>query len=335
MNILYLSCHSILEHDEVKIFTDLGHNVFSPSGAYMNPGSPGDIKRPPVDNGYYNDHLVSVSLQYGKENLHKELIDWADVIIIMHKPEWVLSNWNNIKHKKVIWRSIGQSAPNVESKLALPRSQGLKIVRYSPEEQGIPHYLGHDTVIRFGKSKDEFKDWNGSKPIVATVAQSMKSRGEFCHFDQYNNITSGYPRMLFGPGNDDSGIAGGFLSYEDLKKVYQDYRVYFYAGTYPASYTLNFIEALMTGIPVVALGPILADVGAFPNMQSYEVHKIIKHGENGFCSDEIAELRGNIDYLLANPDKAAEIGRKGRETAIELFEEEKIRNQWGEFFNNL
>ena len=34
MKILYLSCHSILEYDEVKLLTGMGHYVFSP-GAYV------------------------------------------------------------------------------------------------------------------------------------------------------------------------------------------------------------------------------------------------------------------------------------------------------------
>lgn len=335
MKILYLSCHSILEHDEVKIFTQMGHQVFSPSGAYMNPNSPGDIKRPSITNGFYNDHLVAVALQYSKESLHKELIDWADVIMIMHKPEWVISNWKNIKHKCVIWRSIGQSSPDVESQLALPRTQGLRIVRYSPEEEGIPGYLGLDTIIRFGKDPEEFKEWNGSKPMVITVAQSMRQRGNYCNYQFFMDTTANFPRTLFGPENEDTGIHGGMLSYEELKKTYQDYRAYFYTGTYPASYTLNFIEAFMTGIPVVAIGPSTANIGIFPNMHTYEVHKIIEHGKNGFCSDDVNELRGNIDYLLAHPDKGKEIGEAGRLKAISLFDENKIKSEWETFLKTL
>lgn len=335
MKILYLSCHSILEHDEIKMFTQLGHQVFSPNGAYMNPNSPGDIKRPSIANGYYNDHLVAVSLQYSKENLHQELIDWADVIIVMHKPEWIIGNWQKMAKKKVIWRSIGQSSPVDENSLALPRAQGMKIVRYSPAEEGIPGYLGADAIIRFGKDSNEFKDWNGEKPMVVTVAQGMKNRGEHCNYQFFMDTTVGFPRTIFGPENEDSGISGGLLSYEELKGVYRNYRTYFYTGTYPASYTLNFIEAFMTGIPIVAIGPSTADIGTFSNMHTYEVNQIIKHGVNGFCSDDREELRGNLDYLLAHPDKAREIGQSGRATAIELFDEAKIQSQWSKFLNSL
>ncbi len=332
MNILYLSCHSILEHDEVKLFTELGHKVFS-LGSYQNPLAPQDQKRPPIE-GFYNDHLQSVAIQCSKENLHQELIDWADVVMVMHRHDWIILNWTKMKHKKVVWRTIGQSIPDLEALLALPRSEGMKIVRYSPEERNIPGYLGEDAVIRFYKNQNEYSCWNGSIPAVMTVAQSMKKRDKFCNFNAFEQTTRGLPRILFGPDNEDTGIAGGLLSYEDLKAAYRNHRVYFYTGTYPASYTLNFIEAMMTGIPVIAIGPKLADIGLYP-MQTYEVHKIIKHKENGFCSDDLDELKGNLDYMLQHLEKAREIGEAGRKTACELFGWDVIAKQWKKFFESL
>ena len=38
--ILYLSCHEVLEYDEVSLLLELGHEVFSP-GAYVEPANPG------------------------------------------------------------------------------------------------------------------------------------------------------------------------------------------------------------------------------------------------------------------------------------------------------
>lgn len=310
----------------------MGHNVFS-LGAYQNPSAPQDNKRPALT-GFYNDHLQAVAIQCSKDNLHPELVEWADVIIFMHRPDWILNNWPKIKHKKVIWRSIGQSTNDVESMLLLPKLEGLKLVRYSPEEKNIPAFAGEDAMIRFYKDPDEFKDWIGTKGAVLTVAQSMKARGNYCNFNVFLEATQNFPRFLFGPGNEDTGIDGGLLSFGDLKQAYRDYRVYFYTGTYPASYTLNFMEAMMTGIPIVAIGPRLADIGVF-NMQTYEVHKIIENGVNGFCSDNIAELRGNTDYLLAHPDEGKRIGDAGRATAIKLFGKQTIKDQWDTFLKSL
>lgn len=333
--ILYLPCHATLEYDETKLFLELGWQVFS-MDSYRNPRSPIDPKRPPID-APYDDHLLYLERQCTKDNLLPEFLDNFDVIMFMHRPDWILNNWEKIKNKKVIWRSIGQSTKDIENMLILPKHEGAKLVRYSPEEAGIDGYIGADAMIRFYKDKDEFSCWDGSVPAVMTVAQGMKTRGgdgSWCNYNAFIKATEGFSRVIFGPSNEDSGISGGMLPYEDLKAAYRHHRVYFYTGTYPASYTLNFVEALMTGIPVVAIGPKLANLRIFQG-STYEVHKIIENGVNGFCSDYPDELQRNIRFLMDNPDKAKEMGDKGRETAIKLFGKETIKQSWEDFFKSL
>lgn len=330
MRVLYLSCHSILEYSEVKMLSELGHEVFSPGGAYQN--GHGDGKRPSLmDSVSHNLQLSDVAIQCSKENLHPELISWANVIIVMHKPEWIISNWPKIKHKRVVWRTIGQSVSHQEDSLGLARSQGLQIVRYSPREDRIPGFLGKDSLVRFSILPSEWGPWTGEDRSVITVAQSMKAREKFCGYDIFNKATEGFSRYLYGPGNEDSGIAGGYLSYEDLKEAYKKHRVYFYTGTYPASYTLNFIEAFMSGIPIVAIGPELWNVGAFPNHDLYEVHQILGEGENGFWADDIPTLRRKVDLLLHDDTEAQRISKNARKRAEELFGWEVVKKQWEAF----
>jgi glycosyltransferase involved in cell wall biosynthesis len=333
MKILYLSCHSSLEYDEGKLFTELGHTVFS-FGAYLNPMSPHDIKRPGYQ-GYYDDHLVSVANQFSKDNLHKEMIDWADVIMVMHKPEWIIQNWDKMKKKTVVWRTIGQSVSENEHSLAIMRGEGMKIVRYSPNENTIPGYLGHDAIIRFYKDENEFTGYTGEKDTVITLAQSMKKRGLFCGYDIFEECTKGFNRIIYGPDNEDTDMAGGALSYEEMKQVMRENRVYFFTGTYPAPYTLNFIEAFMTGIPVVAIGPSLANLDIFPKHYLYEVDQFITNGVNGYISENKKELTKYVKKMIEEPELAKQIGAKGRETATLLFGKENIKQQWGEFFNSL
>ncbi len=332
MKILYLSCHSILEYDETKLFTELGHQVLS-LGAYQNPASPQDVKRPGYQ-GFYDDQLQSVAIQCSKEALHEELIEWADVIYIMHRSDWVLSNWHKIKHKKVVWRSIGQSTPGHESQLLVPRLEGMKIVRYSPAESNIRDYIGSDAMIRFYKDEEEFGNWNGEKEAILNVTQSMRKRGTWCGYDLYKSTTEGLPRSLYGPGNEDAEIEGKQLSYDELKQVYRDYRVYFYTGTYPASYTLNFIEALMTGIPIVAIGSGLADIQAVDGAFQYEVSSLL-NGHNGYVSDDPVKLREYCEKLLKDQEIARYIGENGRKTAIALFGKQTIKEEWRNFLCSL
>lgn len=330
---IYLSCHSILEYDEVSLFTELGLDIFC-HGAYANPNRPGDEKRPPIK-GKYRDHLVQIAMRYGKDNLHPELIEPFDVVYVMHIPDWVTENWGKMKHKIVVWRSIGQSTNDVENRLSVPRYQGMKIVRYSSIERTIPGYIGEDAIIRFCKDPEEFGNWNGQDKKVITLCQSMKKRDKYCNFSLFEAVSQGWNRKLYGPDNDDAGdINGGCLSYEDLKKELRNSRVYFYTGTHPAPYTLNFMEAWMTGIPIVAAGPRFGNAH-YLGQYTYEIPIIIQNGVNGFWSDNPMELIEYIKRLMDDYELARRIGDAGRKSAIELFGKEKAKKQWQEFFESL
>ena len=117
MRILYLSCHEILESDEVSLLLELGHDVFSP-GAYVNPQNRGnECMRPDIPGLQYDPETVTMFHALGqpgqdnKERLTKEFVDRFDVVIVMHLPQWITMNWEAMKHKTVVWRTIGQSLP--------------------------------------------------------------------------------------------------------------------------------------------------------------------------------------------------------------------------------
>ena len=319
------------------MLSSLGHEVFSPGGAYQN--GHGDGKRPSLqDSVSSNVHLSDVALQCSKENLHPELIDWADVIIVMHRPDWIYLNWEKMKHKRVIWRTIGQSVKDNEMSLAHCRSQGLQIVRYSPREDRIPGFLGGDSLVRFAKDPNLYSGWTGEDRSVITVAQSMLQRRSWCSYDIYDKATVGFSRYMFGePSRNSDGsimtdpLWNGSVSFDELLALYKKYKVYFYTGTYPASYTLNFVEAFMTGIPIVAIGPALWDKGDFPNHDMYEVHLLLGEGECGYWADSISELRRLIDRLLHDDAESERISKNARKKAIELFSTDVIREQWKAF----
>ena len=342
MKILYLSTHAILEFDEVGLFHELGLDVFSP-GAYIEPDNPRDLSlRPGIPDLVYDSKDLKMFHALGKpginnkELLTKEFVDRFDVVMVMHIPLWVTKNWEAIKDKIVIWRTIGQSTSNVESDLAPYRKKGLKIVRYSPAERTIPNYIGEDAVIRFYKDPDEFKDWNGNTEQVINITQSMPLRRVACNYDMFLKATEGFPRKLFGTHNETaSNINGGIVTYDQLKQELRNNRVYFYTGTHPASYTLNFIEAAMTGIPIVAIGPKKGNMASRSDCANlYEIPNIINNRNSGFYSDDIQELRDFIQILMNDKNYAKTISRNGRAKAIEMFGKEKIKEQWKIFWEN-
>jgi hypothetical protein len=264
------------------------------------------------------------------------MINWADAIIVQHVPEWIVNNWEKIRHKHVIWRTIGQSVSTIEMQLADYRYDGMKIVRYSPKEKNIQMNLGEDAMIRFYKDPEEFKDWNGNIERVITLGQAIQKRGAFCNYPIFEEATRTYPRIVFGADNDDLGAMwGGQLSYDDLKRELRDNRVFFYTGTQPASYTLGFIEAMMTGIPIVSVGNDVGNSLFKQEMNTFEVPDILDNGTFGFVSDNIDVLREKVGQLLTDENLRKRISAAARERAIALFGKETIKKQWDDFLNSL
>lgn len=328
MHILYLSCHSINEYEDILLFTELGHEVVS-QGTYRDPRNPGEKSRPPIENAYYNEELAALAPGKWGSEIPKPLIDWCDVIYILGIQLWLPTNWDKIKHKHVVFRSIGQSVTSTEKILARYRREGLKIVRYSPFERSIPGYVGEDALIRFYKDPEEYKGWNGNLNQVITVAQAMKRRDASLKFHIFEKGTRGFSRKLYGHSNEDAGeLWGGSLSYDELKRVLRENRVFFYTCTSPAPYTMGFMEAWMTGTPVVAIGPTLAGYNV-------EVPHMIQNGVNGFTSDSLIELRKYVSTLLEDHELAKRVSREGRKKAVELFGKDKIKEQWKCFFESL
>jgi hypothetical protein len=337
MKILYLSCHSVLEYDEAVLFHELGHEVFC-NGAYLNPRGHYSLPRPSLPTKYY-PKLAKLAREHPKTDLPREMIEWADVVVIMHTPEILTGNMKLFRElkKPVIWRSIGQSIPKIEKIVRFYRSEGLKVVRYSPKEQNIPEYAGQDTLIRFYKDPSEFKSWNGKNKQVINLTQSLKARRNFCHYEDIIELMNGFDCKVYGTGNTDLGeLNGGQLTFDNMKGALRDNRVFVYGGSWPAPYTLGLMEAMMTGIPVVAIGKRTAqEIDGTSYMNFYEVNEIIEDGVSGFVSDDIEYLKDKIKLLLENDSLAHRISKAGRQRAIELFGKQKIKKQWEEFLNEI
>jgi glycosyltransferase involved in cell wall biosynthesis len=335
MNILYCPCHAILEFDQYKLWTEMGHTVFS-FGSYVNPASPHDPIRPPLK-GKFIGQLVKTTEVASKNDLHDEMIKWADIIIIDHDPfgTWIPGNWEKIKHKPVILRTIGQNVGHNEDRLHKYRAEGLKIVRYSPMEYNLPGFAGADKIIRFYKDENEFCNWLGDTEEIITFIQNAPARYEFVNFKALIDGTKGLNATLYGPLNENvTDIkCGGKLTYQGIKDKLRMSRVFFYTGTHPASYTLAFIEAMMTGIPIVSIGHLLGN--SFFKLQLWEIQNIIQNGVDGYVFDDIKELHFYSEELLKNKPLAMQIGAMGRKKAIGMFGKEVIKKDWLDFFNSL
>lgn len=172
---------------------------------------------------------------------------------------------------------------------------------------------------------------------MINFTQTLKGRRDFCGHDFLMNVGPGFPFKVYGNGNEDLGeYNGGDIPYELMKGQMRDARIFIYGGTWPASYTLSFIEAWMTGMPVVAIG---RDLWGHKNHQDtkelYEVPKLISNGDDGFICNSVDKAKEVVRRLFDDFDYAKNIGRLGRESAIKYFSKEKIKEEWKQFFESL
>lgn len=330
MKIHYISAHSILEYDEVQLLTELGHEVFS-NGAYIDPAGHFSLPRPSISGAAYYPEFAELARITPKTDLPSGLIDPFDVIIVMHTPEVIVQNWHKFKGKVVIWRSIGQSTPGVERMLAPFMAEGLKIIRYSPKEENIDGYIGGDVLIRFYKDPEVYNGWVGQNETVINFSQSLLGRRGFCHYDDIFPVIKKFKGKVYGSGNDDLGeFNGGEVPYKMQNQLFRNTRVVLYGGTWPASYTLSFMEALMTGTPIVAISKKLAHLPQFEPIDFYEVDEILAEAEGVVC-DSVEDMIEQTEILLNNYEHAKNVSTKQRQIALKYFGKENIAAQWRDF----
>lgn len=334
MKIHYISDHAVLEYDEVQLFLDLGHEVFS-NGAYIDPAGHITLPRPALRGAQVYPEYQELARTTARTDIPVELLDPFDIIIVMHAPNVILQNWPKLKGRNVIWRSIGQSVPRIERQLEQCRKEGLKIVRYSPKEALIPGFIGEDAMIRFYKDPDVYKGWTGERPQVVSFAQSLKGRREFCHYDEIMGVVEEFKGKVYGPGNEDLGeYNGGQVPYEQQIKLMQVSTAMPYGGTWPAPYTLSFIEAMMTGLPVVAISKTLAHYPQYEALDFYEVDEILAK-ISGIVCDTKEQMIAETSRLLTDRAHAETISQRQRELAIEMFGKDNIGKQWQELLSGL
>jgi hypothetical protein len=321
MRILYLPNHGVLEYDELRIFSTFAASVFS-AGLYVDPAMPTVRVRPALPEVPRNHVAEEIWAREGLTRttclLSADFLRCFEVVVAVHdKPS--LNYLASVSGPPVFLRMIGQSLERHEAKLAALRSK-FRIVRYSPGERYIPGYAGEDALIRFGKFMDDFGPWTGEDRQVVSFYGSLARRKPAASFDFYDAATRPFPRTMY--GNRDTEWSRGRVAPEAMRDIYRRAYVYFCLHTHPASYTLNLMEAMASGCPIVTLGR-----GVTPSRphvpQAYEVPDMI-----GGCVDTPEDAHRLIRSLFANPDLARQHGEMNRANAIELFSVDKIAAQW-------
>jgi hypothetical protein len=344
MNILLLASHAVAEYDDVRMFHDLGYGIFAPGG-YEDPGKSGEGIRPALPQVPRHDDLIAACqeqrerfgepgrhIDWAKARLHPDVIEWADVIIAHHFIDpWLTDQWDAIKHKRVIWRTCGQSNPELERTMTPFVDDGLQVVRYSPAEERFfgnhGAFAGQHALIRFGKYPDDYGPWNGFARTVGNVTQDFMARGEAVGYPFWLAATEGLPTRPVGKGAMllPSGEPVSPLPYQMMLDYLKDIRAYLYCGTRPASYTLALIEAMLSGVPVVSIGPNAWGAG-WGGADLFEAHEFAYA-----WSPSVEGTRMILRDLLDFHEHAENASRATREMAIAYFGIERIGQRWKDF----
>jgi hypothetical protein len=347
MNLLILSSHAILEYDDLRMFTDLGYDTFV-LGAYTDPAHPGvefgeEPFRPPVPQASHHADLAALCqeqrvrhaelgeevgngiVDWAKADIHPDVVAWADVIMVNCFPAtWIGGQWDAIKHKRVIWRTIGQSNPRLE--IEMRQLKGLEIVRYSPAErrafEPLGAFAGEDAMIRFCKYPADYEPWIGDNAVVGNVTQNLTERGDHCGLTFWEQATRDLPTLPAGLGSERLPNGLGTLSYRAMLDYLSHLRVYLYMGTQPASYTLGLMEAMLAGVPVLSMGP---DSLWMPEL--FEGHEL-----STYWAPDAEYARRSLRTLLDTAD--TEASTETRQRAIDLFSPEVVGPQWLKFLGN-
>lgn len=328
MRILYVSIHEILEYDEVRLLTALGHQVF-PLG-YHHPRTPVGGMRPLVDLGpghaELQDRFDAMGCRYDVFNpiegtvLTAEFVALFDLTIVMMNPFFTHHFAAALSVRPVVLRTIGQGLDEWEGQYAALRQWGVRILRCAAVEALQPGYAGADGLIRFYKDPEDFPPWRGDNPAVLSFAAHFADRYPQ-EFALWQEATNGLPALLGGPGNPD-GI--GRVEPQEQAALLAGCRAYFYCSGLALPYTLNFIEAWMAGIPVVVM-----DAGQTPGAKPYsEIARLITPGHDALLARSATEARIMLQGLIADPAAGARIGATGRRSAIIHFGREMISEQW-------
>lgn len=152
-------------------------------------------------------------------------------------------------------------------------------------------------------------------PGILTVANDFKNRDYCLNYSGWERLTGGLPAKIIGENNP------GGESISDPNELCDQYNkcsVYLNTTTF-SPIPMSLLEAMSCGCAVVSTA-------------TCAIPEVIKHGYNGFISNNEQELRGYIQGLLDNPELREEIGANARKTIEERFTEKLFVDSWNELF---
>jgi len=169
------------------------------------------------------------------------------------------------------------------------------------------------TVIEHGVLVPDNVRYRGDLERGLVASNHLGRRGRRMGADLFLRARAELPLDLVGMAAEElDGI--GAIEHAQLPAFASHYRFLFSPIRY-ASLGLAVIEAMMTGIPVVAFA-------------TAEMATVIEDGANGYSDTRYKRLADCMRELLRSPSLARDIGQAGRRRAQERFSIERFSADW-------
>ena len=162
--------------------------------------------------------------------------------------------------------------------------------------------------------------WSGELERGLVVVNNLDQRGRRLGADLFRQLRKRLPLDLVGMGAEAAGGLGE-VRHDNLAAFAAQYRFFFNPIRY-TSLGLAVIEAMMIGLPVVALA-------------TTEMATVIRSGENGIADTDVERLEAGMKRLLADPQEARRLGEAGQRTALERFGIERFAADWDRAFRDV
>jgi glycosyltransferase involved in cell wall biosynthesis len=151
------------------------------------------------------------------------------------------------------------------------------------------------------------------------VINGIAKRGRRLGLDIFLKVREELPIDIVGMGSEEVGGLGEIKN-RDLPAFISQYRFFFNPIRY-TSLGLSVCEAMMAGMPVVGLS-------------TTEMAITVKNDYSGYISTDESYLVDKMKLLLEDPQKARELSKGARQTALDKFSMERFQADWMRVFQS-
>lgn len=255
------------------------------------------------DNQLYKEigiDLVLSQSKFGQFTVAKQLSHYLGAPLISLEHTLPMDSW---------------SIQQLESMRNMEGDINVFISEYSREQWG---WSENDAlVVHHGIDTDLFNPGNKQRENrCLSVVNDWVNRDYFCGYRIWKNATKNLPVYVLG---DTPGLSKPAKDINELVEAYQSSRIFINTSTVSPIPTA-LLEAMSCGCACVSTATCM-------------IPEIIENGVNGLISNDPQELRGYIELLLKDENKAKEMGEAARQTILNKFGLEHFTTNWNVIFD--